>query len=190
MGIAYKDLKVGSFYKGYHQPAPTGLKCFYYVTQSSHLPGQNYPAMVEVTCILRHQPSATTWSPLFVQQGLPDAESLLKQEVRISALHAENINPPLQYTPRPTRAPVTPQAPVPPHSINVPYVPTATLKRLGPKPVSEEEAAIAAKAARNKGKTTIPENAHSPRCVKCHGANRSIALFQFTSYYCEQCEPT
>lgn len=116
----------------------------------------------------------------------------MKQEVRMASLVAENVGPPPQYTPRPARAPVTPQAaPVsPPYVVTAPYVPTATLKRLGPKPVSEEEAAIAAKAARNKGKTTIPENAHSPRCVKCHGANRSIALFQFTSYYCEQCEPT
>lgn len=190
MGIAYKDLKVGSFYKGYHQPAPTGLKCFYYVTQNSYSPGQVIPALVEVVFILRHQ-TTTTWSPLLVYGGLPDEESLMKQEVRLSALHSENVSPPVQYAPHPLVRPVVVST-LPTSGVNATYVSPSSVKQVYRAPVSEKEAAAAAaaKAERNKGKVTIPENAHSPRCVKCNGANQSIALLQFNAYYCDRCEPT
>jgi hypothetical protein len=185
MGIAYKDLKVGSFYKGYHLPAPTGIKCFYFVTQNSYSPGQTIPVVVEVVSIFRHQ-TTTTWSAVFLVGGLPDEESLMKQEVRMGALVAENVGPPLQYTQRQVRPSAAPSvAPAPPPV----YAPTFRI-HIPRNPSSDSEAAAKAKAERNKGKVVIPENAHSPRCVKCHGANKSIALFQFNSYYCEQCEPT
>lgn len=32
MGIAFKDLKPGTYYKGYNEKAPRGVKCFMYIT--------------------------------------------------------------------------------------------------------------------------------------------------------------
>lgn len=39
------------------------------------------------------------------------------------------------------------------------------------------------------GKVIIPENAKSPTCVKCGGANKAIVMFSSTLYTCVTCEP-
>lgn len=38
-------------------------------------------------------------------------------------------------------------------------------------------------------KTAIPENAKSPKCMKCGGDNKLLAMFSGSSYFCPVCEP-
>lgn len=180
MGIAFKDLKVGSFYKGYHAPAPAGAKCFFLVLQVGSIHSANQPMPVEVRFVMR-KTGSKQWSSQVVHQGLPDAESLLKQEVRPADVTAEGIAlPPRPQAPvHPAAVPVAP-SPVPRSSPGLPTAPS--------KPTPAELAAIA-KAKRNAGKVAIPENAHSEKCVKCGGGNKLIAMFSFSAYYCPACEP-
>jgi hypothetical protein len=130
----------------------------------------------EVTFALRHQ-STTTWSPLFTVSGKADDGSLLKQHVSLATVQSEGVGPPPSYHNYVAQPSVSPPVP----AVSGP-------SSLGSS--ASQEASDLAKAERNRGKVVIPENAYSPKCVKCHGANRAVALFQFTSYYCERCEPT
>lgn len=172
MGIAFKDLKVGSIYKGYHAPAPHGAKCFYFVTQIYTASGSGAATSVELRYILRRA-ATQTWSPLIVHQGLPQTESLMKQVSGRGDLIAENLPIPPPPPTKPAAAPPTSPPPV----LGSPKGPTA----------AERDAA--ARAKRNEGKVIIPENARSPRCVKCGGANKLVALFAFSAYHCTACEP-
>lgn len=187
MGIKFQDLKAGSFYKGYHQPAPQGVKCFYFVLQVGTNPGLGSHMPVELMYVLRNTTSKS-WSRQFVKQGFPDEESLLKQEVHLSALTADGISPP-RVIGLPAGALPTP-TPVP-----VPPTPPPMAKPLPPRAssnaptISPQELAAEARARRNAGKVAIPENARSPRCVKCGGMNKSVAMFSFSAFTCTTCEP-
>jgi len=169
MGIELKDLVAGTYFKGYHAPAPQGLKCFYYVNSTTNHGGL---LQVEVALHFRQNAGPGGWAKKFLQ-GPPNEETLLKQVCRPSDLKNENVPFPVSL---PASKAASPQA--------VPVAPVAKAP-----PSNQPTAAELAKAKRNAGKVVLPENARSPKCVKCNGANRSIALFQFSTYFCPICEP-
>lgn len=186
MGIKFKDLKVGHYYKGYHQPAPAGRKVFFYVTAIGYTGGR---AVMDSWTYLRG--STGTWRPAGSQSGAPDDETLLK--TAITTLDVTNESAPLCHAPTsPTTWAV---------STGIPQVvPRTTVLPVPPKPPSLEQAKRStettsdesshrARAERNKGKAAIPENAHSLTCTKCGKSNRSLYLLQFTTYWCPACEP-
>lgn len=184
MGIPYKDLKVGAFYKGYHVLAPHGAKCFYTVLQIGPQNGPTTAMMVEVMYALR-KTTSKIWSAQVVRRGLPDDESLLKEQVLAADLIREGITPPV-FAPSPKPVVVAP--PVGSISCGVQSLSRNSKTFVGPV-VSAAEQAAAARAARNAGKVTIPENARSSRCVKCKGTNSLVAMFSFSAYFCPNCEP-
>lgn len=186
MGIPFKDLKPGKYYKGYHQPAPQGAKCFYLVLQTHGQASHGQPMMVELMYTMRKTLSKS-WSGQAVVSGMPDEESLLKEEVRLKDLTAEGHTPPPQAT---MIAPPRPTAPATPTSLGTAGCPSGPKGTSGsPGLTSAADLAALAKAKRNAGKVVIPENARSPRCVKCGGTNRVVAMFTFNAFTCTACEP-
>jgi len=174
VGIELKDLVVGSYYKGYHVPAPAGLKCFYYVSDWRQVSG-----LTEVD-VVRHFRKGQGGVGGWVKQTLTGPAThatLLKTQCNPADLRSEGVPFPVA---KPASAPATPSP-----AASSPKKPIANSSA---KPTAADLAALA-KSKRNEGKVAIPENARSPKCVKCNGANRSIALFQFSTYFCPICEP-
>lgn len=64
-----------------------------------------------------------------------------------------------------------------------------------PKPIPVQVSVVPVEALTNAPvaaaavKAVIKENANSPTCVKCGGANKAIVMFSSTSYTCTNCEP-
>ena len=174
MGIAYQDLKQGSYYKGYHMPAPNGLKCFFYVEKISN---STTDTTIHAMFILRGQ-GATSWRRMSMQ-GAHCAESLCKQEVRASAVTSEGLPLPTPASPQPNM-PLPYVAPVAP--------PVNPLRKF----FESEEAAAArlkaqSKMEKNKGKSIVYGNVHSPVCLKCGNPNKQVPMMAM--YWCPCCEP-
>lgn len=164
MGIELKDLQPGSFYKGYHAPAPQGQRCFYFV-ESNIVQG----ALVQVRVLCHPRASSTAgWVPMTFT-GPANQESLVKRPSSLTDLGAAGIT---SLVPRGSAfAQAAPNAVPPPVAVAAPATPAA------------------AAPVETAGKVAIPENAHSPTCVKCGGANKAIVMFSSTTYTCTNCEP-
>jgi hypothetical protein len=171
MGVLFKDIRQGRYYKGYDAPAPQGKKCFYFIEQV-----QTTGTKVTFAAWLctRKVPVLVWHCPFGPVSGNADDSSLLKERVSSVDVAAEGVPPcPVFATPKPNAAP----SPVP------------TSKPSAPKFASAADLAAQAKALRNEGKVAIPENAKSQYCKKCGGVNKELALFSFTSFWCQKCEP-
>ena len=174
MGIKFKDLTVGAYYKGYHQPAPTGLRCFYYVVYLSK-PTSAGLMDLEVVWHYRDNAIPSGWFRQ-LERGYREDESLLKRQCTGSDLKTEGILFPV----------LNPQVVLPPAPV-VGY-PATLVPLVAPKQTEAERLAVE-RAKRNEGKVIIPENARSPRCVRCGMKNREVAMFTFSSFICDHCEP-
>jgi len=178
MGILFKDIQQGRYYKGYDAPAPAGKKCFYFIEQAQMSSGGTV-VFSAWTC--PRKVSVKQWKrPSVPVAGNVSDSSLLKEMVH----YAADVGPegiarcPAQAAPN--AAPKQPQPTAP--------VPTPVL--VAPKqPSKQPDLAAQAKAERNKGKVAIPENARSRVCTKCGGANKEVLLFSFSEFWCPVCEP-
>jgi hypothetical protein len=174
MGFELKDLVAGTYFKGYHAPAPNGRKCFYYVQSTCSQGG-----LLQADVVYHYRGGGPAGWKSKTFQGPPNEETLLKRQCSPRDLKAEGVSFPVALP----SVPAVPSQPPP----AAPVAPAAK-QPLPVTSVKPTEAELA-KAKRNMGKVAIPENAKSPKCVKCNGANRSIALFQFSTYFCPICEP-
>jgi len=179
MGIPFKDIQQGQYYKGYDAPVPTGKKCFFYVEQVQH----STSGMVTYSAWTCPRKVVTrNWKrPFQPITGKMDDSSLMKELVSAADLAAERTF----ACPAQPSAPAAPKPPAPPQ----PQPSTPSSANSLKKPTSAELEAQA-KAERNKGKIAIPENAHSPVCLKCGGSNKEVPLARFSVFFCENCEPS
>lgn len=171
MGFELKDLVAGTYFKGYHAPAPQGQKCFYYVHSTCSQGG-----LLQADVLFHYRGGAgnSGWFPQTLQ-GPPNQDTLLKRSCRPGDLKAEGVPFPVAKPAVPAVSPPIRTAPV----VKSPLPPTST------QPTEAE----LARAKRNAGKVVLPENAKSSTCVKCGGSNKLLLMFSFSAYTCTRCEP-
>lgn len=168
MGIAYKDLKSGRYYKG---TLSNGSKVFLFV-ESVSVSGNQLGVSA---CRVERKSSSAQWIPLRLNVS-PSDDSRMRREVTLSEVQAEGVSrAPLDKGTTPPK-PVTTGAQAP--SAQAPSAPSAPSN---PKPP----------ALRKDGspKATIPDNARSAVCLHCRKPTRTVALFQFSVQWCSDCEP-
>lgn len=160
MGIAYKDLRPGRYYKG---TLDSGSKVFLFV--ESVVPSGTHVGVS--ACLYERRATGATWTK-HSGNMLADGDSMMKREVTLADLTAENV----------PRAPLDVAKPstVPP-----PPASTSGTAAVSTKP----------RALRKDGtpKESIPSNSRSTKCGHCGQPTRNVILFQFTGNWCPECEP-
>lgn len=182
MGIAYKDLKAGKYYKG---DAPSGVKMFLYVEMIA----PHHPPNVQVTT---WEVQRTKGAPLGSARGswnqkpnqvLPGTtDSFMRREVTPAEVQQEGFSLVTPYTPTNTPTKVAPSstpAPVSKPLETVAKPPTRSAPPSKP-PVLRKDGTP---------KRAVEGNSTSKACLYCAKPNKTLVLFSGSTFWCPDCEP-
>jgi hypothetical protein len=166
MGIAYKDLKAGRYYKG---TLDNGSKVFMFVESVVAVAGG---AQVGVTgCEFERKTGAGAWVNTTGRYAASD-DSRMRREVTRAEVQGEGV----------------PQAP-----LDSPKHLTAPAPKVGTTTSGTKVASSPSTPPplRRDGspKNPIPDNARSPTCLHCRKPTRTLTLLQFSAQWCSDCEP-
>lgn len=163
MGIAYRDLKNGRYYKG---TLDNGSKVFLFVESVVAVAGG---AQVGVTgCQFERKTGAGSWVKRATAHAASD-DSMMRREVTRAEVQAEGV-------------------PVAPLDVPAKPKPKEATTSSGTKAASSPSKPP---ALRKDGtpKAAIPSNSNSMTCGHCGKGTKEMTLFQWSSRWCPECEP-
>lgn len=186
MGIAYKDLKAGTYYKGTDSG---GAKFFLFVeTIASH----HAPNVQLTSWVVQRRTGAGSWRQI-ANQILPETgDSNARRAVTLAEVQAENIPqcPGDSTSGRNVATPVVAPAsstPVPGSSKSPTTSSSTGTERMPTRSAPPSKPP----ALRKNGqpKVVVPDNNRSPNCLCCGKQNKTLVLLQFSTFWCPDCEP-
>lgn len=167
MGIAYKDLKSGRYYKG---TLDDGSKVFMFVESlSQHNAGNNIGV---TSCEFVRRTSGGQWAQRNIMTPA-GGDSKMRREVTLAEVQAEGV-----YRCPSDKGPTTSKSPTPTGSTTLSGTKAGSTKPPSP-------------ALRKDGtpKAVIEENKTATTCLHCKRPTKTMTLFQFSNQWCPDCEP-
>jgi hypothetical protein len=158
MGIALRDIKAATYYKGLHQSA----KAYFFVASVNVSSGK---VTLEGLSYIRRQ-TGTTWAP-FKATGSGGDDSGFKRSVTTSDLTLENV-------------PALPKGSSGSPATTEPSAPT-------PKPTVARSKPIALRKD-GTPRSKVEGNEHSRTCLRCGTSTKTVPLFSFSTQFCPDCE--